>query len=205
MKHYFIILMLLFILIPNTGYTENNEFQKFIRHLIKNTQGLEIEEYREYVQSIMIRINNIDNKVKEKEYGSIVLLYYNKKLTEKESDQYINYVYKYCEGTEIDPDLVISIICNESNVRSDAISNVGALGLMQIQPKVWCKYFGIQRKDLKNPELNIKYGIKILEILFKRYKTITNTLNGYNVGNLREMNWNYIQKILDLYYQIKKE
>ena len=65
---------------------------------------------------------------------------------------------------KIPPALVLGVMLTENDeFKSTAKSNVGAVGLMQIEPKSWVKTLG--RKfgtNLKTDSTNLKYGIYIL-------------------------------------------
>ncbi|HET9683763.1 MAG TPA: transglycosylase SLT domain-containing protein, partial [Gemmatimonadaceae bacterium] len=58
-----------------------------------------------------------------------------------------------------DPDLVLAIIAEESRFDPNAVSPVGAVGLMQVMPQ-WEKVLGISG-NLKDPEVSIKYGLQV--------------------------------------------
>jgi hypothetical protein len=64
----------------------------------------------------------------------------------------------------IPPAVVFGVMLTEnSRFVSGAMSNVGAVGLMQVYPKVWLKALsGKFGKDLATDSTNIKYGVYIL-------------------------------------------
>jgi hypothetical protein len=72
----------------------------------------------------------------------------------------------------IPPALIFAVMLTENAVfKSRATSNVGAVGLMQIYPKVWLK--ALSKKfghDLENDETNLKYGTFILAEYLKPKK-----------------------------------
>ena len=59
------------------------------------------------------------------------------------------------------PELVMGVIQVESSFNREAISNVGARGLMQLMP-FWIKEIGHPGDDLFNPSINVKYGCLVL-------------------------------------------
>ena len=78
----------------------------------------------------------------------------------------------------IPPALIFGIMLTENRrFESKAKSNVGAVGLMQIYPKVWLKALGDKLgRDLANDETNLKYGAFIAaEYIFT--KKNADTLN----------------------------
>jgi soluble lytic murein transglycosylase-like protein len=109
-----------------------------------------------------------------------------------------------------DPDLVLAMMDVESNFNPNAISPVGAVGLMQIMP-VWKKDFGID-KDLHDVDTSINYGLTILSTYEKVYGNIDMALTAYNRGpsvvnaDMRhgKSPWNgYSQSVLKSYSRIK--
>jgi soluble lytic murein transglycosylase-like protein len=54
---------------------------------------------------------------------------------------------------------------------SNAMSNVGAVGLMQVYPKIWLKELGDKfGTDLASDSTNVKYGVYILSEYIKAKK-----------------------------------
>lgn len=69
----------------------------------------------------------------------------------------------------IPPALIFGVMLTENaQFISRATSNVGAVGLMQIYPKVWLKALsGKFGADLENDEVNLQYGVYILQEYLK--------------------------------------
>jgi soluble lytic murein transglycosylase len=92
--------------------------------------------------------------------------------------------------------MVYSVIKTESGFRTDAVSKKGAIGLMQITEKtgLWiADKLGDKdyvREDLKNPEVNIKYGCWYLSYLLERFEGNNElALAAYNAGEGTVMRW----------------
>jgi hypothetical protein len=70
----------------------------------------------------------------------------------------------------IPPALVLGVMLTENDrFKSHARSNVGAMGLMQIMPRLWTPNLGpILGKNLKDDETNVRYGVYILKHFAKR-------------------------------------
>lgn len=107
----------------------------------------------------------------------------------------------------IDVNFLKSVARVESNFRSNAVSCVGAVGIMQLMPRT-AKGLGV--KNSYDPEQNIMGGAKLLSQLMKKYNgDLEMTLAGYNAGsgNVQKYGgvppWksvhNYIKKVLGFY------
>ena len=94
------------------------------------------------------------------------------------SDNYDNIIQKYSQRNGLDWRFVSSMIDAESSFNPDAISNAGAIGLMQVMPRV-AKAEGVM--NLEDPEVNIKFGIT-------HYKRYFNRLNGETLEDTLKMN-----------------
>jgi hypothetical protein len=102
----------------------------------------------------------------------------------------------------IPPALVLGVMLTENDgFKRNARSSVGALGLMQIMPRVWIPNLGpILGRNLKDDETNLRYGVYILKHFAKRTadtldaKDVTRTallayngcVRGSNTPNCRE-------------------
>ena len=85
-------------------------------------------------------------------------------LYEKHTDLILNSVFKEAEIKNISPLLIIAVIEVESSCRFDAISNVGALGIMQVyEPRLSQE----EAKKLFDPEYNIQKGTEKLSNFLK--------------------------------------
>ena len=80
---------------------------------------------------------------------------------------------------DVDPLLVHSMIRAESNYNSEAVSNKGAEGLMQLMPST-ARMLGVS--DSFDPEQNIEAGVKYLKYLKDLYKDDRLALAAYNAG-----------------------
>jgi transglycosylase-like protein with SLT domain len=90
------------------------------------------------------------------------------------------YIHRYAQLYGRDPNLVLAMIAVESKFNPNAVSPVGALGLMQVMPQ-WKKVLGVTG-DLADPETSIKYGLQILGFYSEMYKDMEVALTAYNRG-----------------------
>jgi hypothetical protein len=89
-------------------------------------------------------------------------------------------VHRYAQLYGRDSNLVLAMIAVESRFNPNAISPMGAVGLMQVMPQ-WKKVLGVTG-DLADPETSIKYGLQILGFYSEMYKDLEMALTAYNRG-----------------------
>ena len=89
----------------------------------------------------------------------------------------------------IPPALVLGVMLTENDAfKSRAKSNVGALGLMQVMPRLWARNLGpILGKNLRDDETNLRYGVYILKHFAKR---TSDTLDAGDVTRVALLNYN---------------
>lgn len=86
--------------------------------------------------------------------------------------------------------LVYAVMRTESNYFPEALSPVGAVGLMQIMPATAEAMSKGDSKRLTNPDLNIKLGTRHLKDLLELYdKNLTLTVAAYNAGSGNVKRW----------------
>jgi soluble lytic murein transglycosylase len=102
----------------------------------------------------------------------------------------------YAAQDRLDPALLAAVIEAESKFNSDARSDAGAVGLMQLTPstaKGIAQYTGGSRfrvSDLTNPDINIRYGAWYLGHLLDRYHRDERlALAAYNAGEENVDRW----------------
>jgi soluble lytic murein transglycosylase len=109
---------------------------------------------------------------------------------------FAQYVDKYAKDFSVPHELVWGIMRAESQYRRDAISPVGALGLMQVMPFTGYRVANLLgEKDflprqLLEPNAAIKMGSRYLQRLLVKFdNTIPLVAAGYNAGPHRVKNW----------------
>jgi soluble lytic murein transglycosylase len=115
-------------------------------------------------------------------------------------------IVRQAEIYRLDPDLVWSIIYEETYFRPWKIGKDGEIGLMQVTPTVareWAAETGMKdferqmahdpESALKDPERNIQVGCWYLEKLFEQYRDTraveARMIAGYNAGPSRVAQW----------------
>jgi soluble lytic murein transglycosylase len=107
----------------------------------------------------------------------------------------------------LDPDLVWSVIYEETYFRPWKIGKDGEIGLMQVTPLVgreWAAQTGMRELErqmqqdpggvLRDPERNIQIGCWYLEKFYEQYRDTpgmeARMIAGYNAGRSRVESWN---------------
>jgi soluble lytic murein transglycosylase-like protein len=112
----------------------------------------------------------------------------------------------------VDPALVKAIIMAESGYNPQAVSKVGARGLMQLMPGT-ADSLGVQ--DIFDPEENVSGGVKYLKQLLNEFGgEIKLALAAYNAGSRRVKTFKgvppigathvYINKVIEYYQHYRK-
>jgi soluble lytic murein transglycosylase len=120
------------------------------------------------------------------------------------NDQVWNFIYpkafsehvsQYAENYGVPESLAYSIIRAESNFHPSALSPAGAVGLMQIMPST-AKFLHkgksgkIGASQLKQPELNIRLGMKHIQGLIRQYDgKLVFAVAAYNSGSTPVDRW----------------
>ncbi len=99
-------------------------------------------------------------------------------------------------GPRVDPYLVAAIIREESHYDTQAISPVGALGLMQLMPATAHQVAqqlgisGVDRHELLSQETNILLGVRYLEQLLEEFDgKVLYAVAAYNAGPRAVSRW----------------
>lgn len=116
-------------------------------------------------------------------------------------------IARHASVYRLDPDLVWSVIYEETYFRSWKTGKDGEIGLMQVTPKVareWAAETGMREFErqmasdpqtaLRDPERNIQIGCWYLEKIYEEYRDVPGAearmVAGYNAGPSRVAEWN---------------
>lgn len=100
---------------------------------------------------------------------------------------YSEYVTKYASEYGVPEHVVYAVIKTESDFQSGAVSDAGAVGLMQLMPSTFNWLCTLTRENhdtgmLYDPETNIKYGTYYLSYLYLAYGDWNTVYAAYNAG-----------------------
>lgn len=99
--------------------------------------------------------------------------------------KYSKEISSACKRFDVDEAVIYSMINIESHFDKNAVSNKGAVGLMQILPSTaqeLATELSIDSYDLKEPEQNILLGTYYIGKLCKRFGNLRTALCAYNAG-----------------------
>lgn len=179
------IVVLISILILSAGVmlteSDNTEEFEFTRwpYMEENIQNYTFFDPRTYIDSYYRTVALIDifrDIVEHSEMGYFTAL------------RLSGAIVTQCEKFNIDPNLVFAIIRVESSFRPQAVSERGAVGLMQLLPST-AEYvsdlYGYRYKDEKSlldPVTNVKIGIAYFSYLHSNLGHLNYALWAYNYG-----------------------
>ena len=108
---------------------------------------------------------------------------------------YADTVAQAAQSYDVPQALVLAVIRAESDFQKDALSHVGAVGLMQLMPETFV-FLTHERlgEDLSpdaawDPEVNIRYGTYYLSYLLSRFPQLETALAAYNAGEGNVEKW----------------
>ena len=121
--------------------------------------------------------------------GKVYKIFYPQKYSEQ--------VTKYSSEFGVDEALIYAVIRTESGFRPEVESHAGAIGLMQLMPST---FDWLQEKlegeviytseQLKDPDINVRYGTYFLSQLIERYNGDVKTIAAaYNAGTTTVDGW----------------
>lgn len=86
------------------------------------------------------------------------------RMSQARADSIAYYAVREAYQRGIPPAVIFGVMLTENALFvSNALSNVGAVGLMQVYPKIWLKALGDKfGTDLASDSTNVKYGVYIL-------------------------------------------
>ncbi len=102
-------------------------------------------------------------------------------------DRYEHLIKEFSQRYKVSSNLVKAVVTEESCFNNDALSYVGAQGLMQLMPETatWLKV-----SDPQDPKANLKGGVRYLSSLLREFESVELALAAYNAGpgNVRRYN-----------------
>ena len=109
--------------------------------------------------------------------------------------EYEKIVVGHAENYRLEPHLLAAVIYQESKFDANAVSESGAVGLMQLLPATAQGIAdrtggsGWHERDLVDPELNVRYGSWYLRHLVDKYGDEQTALAAFNAGQGNVDSW----------------
>ncbi|MBQ9389612.1 MAG: lytic transglycosylase domain-containing protein [Synergistaceae bacterium] len=124
-------------------------------------------------------------------------------------DELKDVINECAEKYNIDQELIRAMIQVESGWTTDAVSNKGAQGLMQLMPRT-AAMLGVE--DPFDPVQNIEGGVRYISDLTDKYRgDIEKALAAYNAGparvdsgNIPEVSKRYVKNIMSIYRRLRE-
>jgi hypothetical protein len=92
----------------------------------------------------------------------------------------------------LEPRLALGMAKVESGYDPKSVSPKGAVGVLQVMPRLAWHYFGIDRERLFDPQINIRIGLTWMKTLLKRFDhDLDLSLAAYNAGVSRVVRAGY--------------
>lgn len=120
-------------------------------------------------------------------------------------------IHRHAVRTGRDPDLILALALKESDLKPEAVSPVGAEGLIQVMPQ-WVKVFG-DDCNLKDLDCNLRQGLRLLGVYEDLYGSLELALVAYNRGP-NPVDWalkknqnpdnGYALGVLEIYKELKE-
>jgi soluble lytic murein transglycosylase len=109
--------------------------------------------------------------------------------------EYEHIIRGHAANHDLDPALLAAVVYVESRFDPNAESPAGAIGLMQLLPET-AKGIALRTggarfvvADLRDPEINVRYGSWYLDHLRDRYGDMTTVLAAYHAGQGNVDRW----------------
>lgn len=120
-----------------------------------------------------------------------------------------DFIDSCAEKYNVDNELIRAMIQVESGWNTEAVSNKGAQGLMQLMPRT-AAMLGVT--DPFDPEQNIEGGVRYISDLTDKYRgDIEKALAAYNAGparvdsgNIPEVSRRYVKNIMSIYRKLRE-
>lgn len=124
-------------------------------------------------------------------------------------DELKDIINECAEKYNVDQELIRAMIQVESGWTTDAVSNKGAQGLMQLMPRT-AAMLGVN--DPFDPVQNIEGGVRYISDLTDKYRgDIEKALAAYNAGsarvdsgNIPEVSKRYVKNIMSIYRKLRE-
>ena len=152
-------------------------FDRYEQQRIMRDQELKINDQQ-------LKINELEEKLKILK----IIEDFQVGFKDQEIRELTQVIYDESKKYGYDPLLILALILTESQFKKGQVSEMGALGLMQMKPSIGydlCQRSGLKWKgelSLFEPAYNVQLGALYLFELILKFKDVKKALIAYNVG-----------------------
>ena len=189
----FAIALVVFVCFASILVYQNYDLSRQINEIVKTQAEIRAETIK--LQSEIERLNNlfIPKAIKKMSLRLQDKYHHNK----YRANYLSTLIYTYSINRRLDPYYIFAVIEVESSFKSNAVSEKGAIGLMQVLP-AWGEKFGFGADRLFDSKFNISVGTRILRMNIDKHKCPRVALAVYYTGKPTGGE-EYIQKVIKAY------
>ncbi len=125
--------------------------------------------------------------------------------------QWCKLITYYAQQNQLEPNLVASVMLQESGGKSDAYSHSGAVGLLQVMPRDGiaasfdcpggpCFASRPTIQELQDPDFNVQYGTQMLSGLLNKLGNLRDALKSYGP---KDVGYYYADIVMAIYNRYK--
>ncbi len=157
-----------------------------IVYLVHNRNNLQKvqRDQESQIKEQQVKINELEEKLKILK----IIEDFQVGFKDQEIKELTQVIYDEGKKYGYDPLLIIALILTESHFKKEQISEMGAMGLMQMKPSIGsdlCRRSGLYWKgelSLFEPAFNVQLGSLYLFELILKFKDVKKAIIAYNVG-----------------------
>ena len=189
----FAIALVVFVCFASILVYQNYDLSRQINEIVKTQAEIRAETIK--LQNEIERLNNlfIPKAIKKMSLRLQDKYHHNK----YRANYLSTLIYTYSINRRLDPYYIFAVIEVESSFKSNAVSEKGAIGLMQVLP-AWGEKFGFGADKLFDSKFNISVGTRILRMNIDKHKCPRVALAVYYSGKPTGGE-EYIRKVIEAY------
>ena len=189
----FAIALVVFVCFASILVYQNYDLSRQINEIVKTQAEIRAETIK--LQNEIERLNNlfIPKAIKKMSLRLQDKYHHNK----YRANYLSTLIYTYSINRRLDPYYTFAVIEVESSFKSNAVSEKGAIGLMQVLP-AWGEKLGFGADKLFDSKFNISVGTKILRMNIDKHKCPRVALAVYYSGKPTGGE-EYIRKVIEAY------
>jgi hypothetical protein len=164
------------VLADNRITKDQQKLVRFMQHSLDNLND-DLDTIKvKMIEQAALYLEKKEQKVKES-------LYAQKNARIRKKEEIRNHLKAIANELGLEPRLALGMAKVESGYDPKSVSPKGAVGVLQVMPRLAWYYFGIDRERLFDPQINIRIGLTWMKTLLKRFDhDLDLSLAAYNAG-----------------------